>query len=394
MNFLLVSIDCLRADWLKTPALRKISEKGIQFTNAITAANSTDPSHLSVLTGLYPRTHGIHENGIRLNKKNFKHVFLQEILKGKGHHTAGFVGVEHMGALYGFDRGFDFFSSSSWGLFRYLFNKKLGLWIGKHHITLVKILSRIGLNFAKHSRKCKEVFSDFRKWFEMENRQPFFSFVHFFDAHVIYKKKYESSLEKIDFFLGKMVEMVPRNTCIIVFGDHGQIFKENGNKQQGHGHTLKEEELRVPLVFYFKDGSFGSKEVKRQVQLVDIFPTVLDLTGAGFKSEGSSLKPFIEGKKAVEFRKNAFTVSYFPFAKKWSVRREDGWKLVYLRERRSFKLLNFLRDPSETKDFSEEFPEKAKELRKDLLGFLEGGKIARAKKDRRTNEMLKGLGYL
>src|ERR1700721_1907770 len=70
-NVVLISIDTLRADHLGcygyraniSPNIDKFAREGIQFQSAFTPAPLTLPAHASLLTGLYPTRHGIHDNG-------------------------------------------------------------------------------------------------------------------------------------------------------------------------------------------------------------------------------------------------------------------------------------------------------------------------------------------
>src|SRR5919106_934522 len=76
-NVLLISIDTLRADHLscygstkvKTPAIDSLARSGVLFRNTVSPAPFTLPSHVSMLTGLIPPAHGVHDNGgFYLNK--------------------------------------------------------------------------------------------------------------------------------------------------------------------------------------------------------------------------------------------------------------------------------------------------------------------------------------
>ena len=70
-NVLLVTIDTLRRDRVGvygdkdglTPNIDRLANAGIRFDDAFTEVPETLPAHTSILTGLTPRTHGIHNNG-------------------------------------------------------------------------------------------------------------------------------------------------------------------------------------------------------------------------------------------------------------------------------------------------------------------------------------------
>ncbi|MDP2928481.1 MAG: sulfatase-like hydrolase/transferase, partial [Candidatus Omnitrophota bacterium] len=74
LNILLITIDTLRADHLgcygnnriKTPNIDNLAREGVRFKNVVCQAPLTGPSHASILTGLYPHTHGVRINGYPL----------------------------------------------------------------------------------------------------------------------------------------------------------------------------------------------------------------------------------------------------------------------------------------------------------------------------------------
>ena len=68
-SILLVTLDTTRADAMgpgargvETPAFNAIAARGRRFTQAYAPVPETLPAHASMLTGLYPAGHGLHEN--------------------------------------------------------------------------------------------------------------------------------------------------------------------------------------------------------------------------------------------------------------------------------------------------------------------------------------------
>jgi arylsulfatase A-like enzyme len=63
-NVLLVTVDTLRPDAVGkgTPAMDAFLAQATRFTRARTVAPLTLPAHVSMLTGLLPASHGIHDN--------------------------------------------------------------------------------------------------------------------------------------------------------------------------------------------------------------------------------------------------------------------------------------------------------------------------------------------
>ncbi len=112
LNILLITLDTTRADHLgcygypraKTPSLDGLAREGIRFARVYCPAPVTLPSHISILSGLYPIAHGVRNNGHHL-QSGIK--TLPEILKGRGYATAAFVSSFSVDSRFGIDRGFD-----------------------------------------------------------------------------------------------------------------------------------------------------------------------------------------------------------------------------------------------------------------------------------------------
>ena len=76
-----------------TPSLDRMAGKGVVFENAFTANVVCMPSRASLLTGRFPRSHGVVTNGVFLDEEN--EVTLPEVLAANGYRTAG-VGKLHL----------------------------------------------------------------------------------------------------------------------------------------------------------------------------------------------------------------------------------------------------------------------------------------------------------
>jgi len=112
-NVLLITIDTLRADRLgsygysraRTPVLDALAREGVRFEKAFSPAPLTLPAHASILTGVYPSTHGIRDNsGFLLSPDQ---TTLAEVLKKSGYATSAFVGAFVLDSKFGLDQGFD-----------------------------------------------------------------------------------------------------------------------------------------------------------------------------------------------------------------------------------------------------------------------------------------------
>ncbi|HXJ37116.1 MAG TPA: sulfatase-like hydrolase/transferase, partial [Candidatus Eisenbacteria bacterium] len=69
-NLVLISLDTTRADYLScyqparqtTPNIDAVAREGVVFRQAYTTNPLTLPAHTSMLTGLTPLAHGVHDN--------------------------------------------------------------------------------------------------------------------------------------------------------------------------------------------------------------------------------------------------------------------------------------------------------------------------------------------
>ena len=112
-SFLLITLDTTRADHLEpygaenveTPALSELAENGIVFERAFATAPITAPTHASLLTGLYPRRHGIRDNLTHHLRDDVP--TLAEWLSMAGYRTAAYVSAAVLERRYGLDQGFD-----------------------------------------------------------------------------------------------------------------------------------------------------------------------------------------------------------------------------------------------------------------------------------------------
>src|SRR5687767_6197722 len=104
-SILLVTLDTTRADAIgpdaagaDTPAFNALAARGRRFRQAYATVPETLPSHSSMMTGLYPAGHGVHENGRTLAASR---VAAAERLKESGYQTAAFVSSYVLGRPFG-----------------------------------------------------------------------------------------------------------------------------------------------------------------------------------------------------------------------------------------------------------------------------------------------------
>jgi arylsulfatase A-like enzyme len=399
-NALLITMDAVRADRLscygfaghRTPHLDALATQGVRFTNAITAANVTDPSHVSILTSTYPTEHGVRLNAVRFNNPM---PTLPEVLLGHGYTTMAAVSVEHLSSYFGLDRGFQtFFNNSPFDRLYYFIALRP---------LLDQILKRLRhwrhLFRRSHWRVGERTTRDVLGWLKRHSKTPFFAWVHYFDAHNYPDlPAYDAKVRYVDSQIGQIVEELRRlrvfsQTAIVVVSDHGELLQKRDGRLWTHGQTLLDLELRVPLII----SPFPESEgliVSDQVRTIDIAPTVLDLLGFPVPStwRGVSLLPWMLGQPGDDL--TAFAMSCGLKTGAYCIR-TGSWK--YIRdETDGDALYDLLRDPVERVNLITQEPEIAAELWDQLreLWIPDTGEPYTEREAMAIQEMLRDLGYL
>src|SRR5438552_2419100 len=116
-NLVVITIDTLRADHLSgygyprqtTPSIDRLMRQGVGLLAASTPMPTTAPSHASLFTGTYPRTHGVMKNGLTLAPGR---PTLAEVLRARGYCTAAVVSAFPLTRRFGLARGFDHFDDA------------------------------------------------------------------------------------------------------------------------------------------------------------------------------------------------------------------------------------------------------------------------------------------
>jgi arylsulfatase A-like enzyme/Tfp pilus assembly protein PilF len=267
-SILLVTLDTTRADavgpdaqGVETPAFNALVARGRRFRQAYATVAETLPSHASLLTGLYPAGHGIHENARYLQATQ---PLAAERLKAAGYRTAAFVSSFVLDKSFGLGRGFDVYDDA--------------------------------LAAGTSERSAKDTTDRALEYLAQTTGGPQLIWVHYFDAHAPYAppqpfaarysaKPYLGEVAAADQQLARLVEAFERQaagpSAIIVVADHGEGLGEHGESQ--HGTLLYQATMHVPLVIV--GPGFAPGAIDTPVSTRRIFHTLLDL--AGIPSAGS-----------------------------------------------------------------------------------------------------------
>ncbi|HCN29269.1 MAG TPA: hypothetical protein DIT64_11075, partial [Verrucomicrobiales bacterium] len=179
--------------------------------------------------------------------------------------------------------------------------------------------------------------------------------------------RYYASTSYWDAQVGRLVEALKQagqfdNTIFIVAGDNGLSLGEHGllGKQNLYEHGG----MHVPLIF--AGPGIPKGDSKTFAYLMDIYPTLCELTGTGIpkKLDAKSLVPVITGKSA-KVRDHMFN-SYKECQR--SIR-DERWKMIRYPLINKTQLFDLQADPHEMTDVSEK-PEHAGRIQ-ELLAVLQ-----------------------
>ena len=362
MNILLLMADQLTVNALevygnpaaKTPNIDRLAARGTVFENCYCNSPLCVPSRTSMLTGRIPSSIGSYDNGSEFpaSVPTFvHHLRLQgyrTILSGKMH----FVGPDQ---LHGFEERLtsDIYPSS------FDWTPDWSAEAGENPGTSVSRLKRSGPSTQRISEIAYDdnvqlkAIERFRALKRESDSKPFFICVSFTNPHCPYvvpqaywdkytdeniplpqaaedacvhpynqginlhhgihkhrptkaevlnsRRAYFSMVSYVDEKVGEWVAELERaklldDTIIIVTSDHGDMLGEHG---MWYKRTFFDAAAKVPMIVVRP--SSKSQRVKQVISLVDLFPTIADLTGFSINSEtldGSSFAPLLDRNTA------------------------------------------------------------------------------------------------
>ena len=324
-NLVLVVLDALRADHLgaygqarpTSPCFDAIAARGVLFEDASAPSSHTVSSVLSLFSGVDPQRHGNlyfpATNSFRAPERRVRPSVPAELpllavaLARAGYRSAAVVTNPWLRERYGFARGFE-------------------RWIDLH-----------AAEWTAHPR-AEQVIASARALLDElaapRAAAPFFLYLHFMDAHAPYRPadsergrfadasrpdpaprngpapevrpedvallrdRYDESILGLDAQLCALdreldARGLRESTLLAITADHGEEFHEHGGL--GHGVSLYEEVLRVPLVFAHPGLGAAPRRISAPVAGVDLLPTLLEAAGVAAPAggDGVSLLPLL-----------------------------------------------------------------------------------------------------
>lgn len=367
-NVIVLLIDTLRADRLRpynrgsrvrTPTFDRLAEEGVLFEAAQSPENWTKPACASVLTGLTPITHGAKTSEARLPAEA---ELLSEALDEAGFATGSFIANGYVSDRFGFDQGWDSYrnfirdgeNTDAENVFRHA-----GDWIAAHKderfFAYIQTIDPHvpydppGEYLAMYDRRDYQGQVDPRRTPELLEAAKRSSGGVTFSASDQRRLEalHDGEISYHDHHLGAFLERLEQlgvgdDTLLVITSDHGEEFNDHGS--WGHGHSIFQELLGVPLLFHGRGIAPG--RVGHTVSTLHVPQTVLDLLGLEgmARAEGRSLVPDLRGDVPVGPQ-----VAFSDFQDIRRVIRAGRYKLV-LRKNLSSVLFDLETDPGEERE--------------------------------------------
>ena len=382
-------LSCYVAKDINTPNIDQIAKQGIKFTEFYSASSVCSPSRAALLTGRYPQRMGINTvffpesfTGIPDTE-----ITIPEILKEKGYAT-GIVGKWHLGHHYQYlplQQGFDEYFGIP-----YSNDMESVVYMRGNEVESYKV---------KQQYITKTYTKEAQKFITKNKDNSFFLYIAHSMPHVpLYASEefigtskrglYGAVVQELDWSVGQILKRlrehgILENTLIVFSSDNGPwlAMKEDGGSagdlREGKTFTF-DGGMKVPTVAMWKNRipqGIINNEVASQM---DWFPTIANITGSsipkGLVIDGLDISKvltnkgnrknsdllFLDGKQLQGYRSGQWKVKlpYKGF-------RGNKWKQFV--KAHDTLLFNLNTDPGEKNNLFEKYPEKAKEILKEMI---------------------------
>ncbi len=335
-----IAIDTLSARHLSTygyerdttPNLDALASEGVVFENCVTNCPWTLPSFMGLMSGLYPRSHELDVQRASYPKQ-WERLFLArsrytlaEAMRATGYDTAGFVDHLFLSGRFGFRQGFETYDTGASdvpitdyeGGVRLVTAKALAWLDGRASesppFVFLHCFDVHGPYYGASNRFAGDEHHDARE-LRAGGVTNTYGMVHAYVTSGMYGGEtpptvpagdvvaaYDEGLAFTDEQLGVFFDELRARglwdeAIVVVTADHGETMAR-GDFWFGHG-VLEDDVLRVPLIVKLPRGEQAGRRVDSWVQLIDLYPTLLDRLGVDVERDylhGRSLAPEMRGE--------------------------------------------------------------------------------------------------
>ncbi len=374
-NIILLVMDAGRADHLScygyerktTPNLDQIAAAGTRYTNAVSAAVWTVPSHASLFTGMYLSGHGLHGRNLKLRQDM---PTMASFLRNHGYDTLALTANALIGEATGLARGFAGLKD-----IRNIFQgERLPEWQKLGNALYRRLYyGRSPHKNAWYDNGAWRLNYDMKRWIQRQGnsgqKRPFFIFANYMEPHLRYDpprafrrrfltpvqeqrwqqvnqnawkfmsgavqmtdddwdiliRLYDAELAYLDGRIGELYQFLQKsdllgNTVLIITSDHGENLGDHG--LMDHQYCVYDTLAKLPLIIHYPQQFPAGLKVEALVQSVDLLPTLTEIISAETdpvlaRVQGRSLLP-----AALQTASREFAVTEYLAPQLHSFRRE------------------------------------------------------------------------
>jgi arylsulfatase A-like enzyme len=417
INILLITIDSLRADHLgvygykraTSPNIDKITNEGVVLTNMYAQRSLTWPSLTSIMTSLYPNTHGVIRNGYMLKNDT---ISLDVILKDYGYTTASFLANYGGILIKGFttrkiSSDFDITEEAIKWLSK-VTHKKFFLWLHylNPHFAYTPIAPYDKMFDPSYEGTINGNYNLLNEIMTKNHNLAPEDLKHIIAL-------YDGEIRQTDNLIGAILDALDKfglkeNTLVIVTADHGEELYQHHNYFYHHA-SVYDSCLHIPCILRLPGIIKKNIKIDSLLESIDILPTILDMLKAPYPADfqGESFYPLIQNKRIPKNKP-----VYSQFENKIYTIRNENWKYIYnptsyrisaltppqekYVQIQKEELYDIIHDPQELKNLATSNRVSADKLKKQLLAWIENNNNKTIKKQSVSEEQLKklrALGY-
>lgn len=389
--------------FLSTPAMDRLAQKGVSFTNAYCAFPLSGPSRAAMFTGRMPSQCGMVDNGKAL-PDSLRDITLGSIMESGGYHGA-YAGKWHLNTnalpsphAFGFDR---IHAHDDRGLAESVVNflreykddKPFFLvasFDNPHNICQYarrQVLPEADIPEPRDVRDCPPLpvnhleqpyDPDVLQWEKSQNYRLNPTANWNADDWRRYRNAYYRLVEHVDGEIGKIVDEIDRqglwdNTVVIFTSDHGD---GQGAHRWNQKTALWEEVSNVPLIVCAPGNKNNASKTSEALVIngTDLMPSVLDWAGVTVDRElpGMSIRAAVENPSHDLNREFIVTETEFTETagtKGWMVRTPRYKYVLYEAGLNREALYDMVNDRSEMRNLAVESAyDDIKERHREILG--------------------------
>ena len=435
-NAILIIVDALRPDHMScygygkntTPNIDRLAEEAALFSEAVVVFPRTTPSAVSILTGLYPHTHGT--RSLYVSGDSYEspgNLNLAEVLLNENYRTAAFLNQNLLHRDSGLRQGFNRYENLIDDL---EVTRRAVSWLKKNgggERPFFLLLWYLSPHWPYNpSRRDRVLFTDqpderLKELFlrGMDPNQRCFAPIYDQEEIELLISAYDAEIHQSDRAVGVLLDYLRqaglyRDSLIVITSDHGESLGEHGYFFD-HGEYYYDTDARVPLLIK-KPGRDKAEKLDFQVRNIDIFPTVLRMLNLSSDCEGVNLFPeTAAGEEAIlnliAFGENDYSLftanprrHVEGIAGKWRMARTKRWKLLFIPHPRApvYEFYDLKNDPGENENLIDDpaYQTRIKELKKKLFSWIKAEDLEKTDSPAvgdihpATRARLKSLGYL